>query len=92
MIEENNNITSQDVADKKSSGDRRLSYCSVSSGEDAYEEICKIARAHSLIIGAAGGVIVIGHPDEIAKVESKRNPSTVMDLWGIAPEGDQYND
>ena len=30
--------------------------------------------------------------DEIAKVESNRNPSTVMDLWGIAPEGDQYNE
>jgi len=66
--------------------------CSASSGEDAYEEICKIARAHGLIIGAAGGVLVIGHPDEIAKAEAKRKPSTVMDLWGIAPENDHNDD
>ena len=31
--------------------------------EAAYEEICRIARAHALVLQAFGGVVTIVHPD-----------------------------
>ena len=30
---------------------------------EAYDEVCRIAREHALISQAAGGVVVIVHPD-----------------------------
>jgi len=31
--------------------------------EEAYDEVCRIAREHALIWQAAGGVVTIVHPD-----------------------------
>lgn len=56
-----------------------------SSRIDAYAKIYEIAEAHDLIISTTGGLLVLGDPNEMVKEQSKRNPTAVMDLWGILP-------
>lgn len=35
--------------------------------EQAYDEVCRLAREHALIWQAHGGVVVIVHPDTLQK-------------------------
>lgn len=52
------------------------------SPEQAYDEICRLAREHALILQAAGGVVTIVHP---VTQKSEGLYEQIQHLHGLGP-------